>query len=81
MIQYTCCTDPSESAALKERMRLAEENEDADAVIRNIVAASTTALNTSMINVEEVNTIETSLAGRFNEPNDKSPLKISTPIG
>lgn len=75
MHQYASCADPSESAARKERMRLAKEKGETEEVVRNMVAASI-ALNASPLISEELNATGTTPLGRSNDFADNSPGRI-----
>ncbi|CAH8389334.1 unnamed protein product [Eruca vesicaria subsp. sativa] len=79
MSQYTRCADPTESAARKERMRLAEENGETEEAARNMVAAIT-AFNAPILNAEDIIPINTNMVENQNERagdnNDNSPARL-----
>lgn len=75
MTQYASCADPSESAARKERMRLAEEKGETEEVVRNMVATSI-ALNANQLNAEELNATGTTPLRRSIDLSDNSPGRI-----
>ena len=74
MIQYSSCADSTESAARKERMRLAEEKGEAEEVARNMVAA-TKALNAQILNTSALNANDAIMGESSHVNEDNNPIR------
>ncbi|KAJ4905621.1 Uncharacterized protein Rs2_09279 [Raphanus sativus] len=74
MLQYTRCADPSESAARKERMRLAEERGEPEENARIMVAAN--AINAALLNAESLNANASNMVENHNVSPPISPARL-----